>query len=379
VYPFCIESLLIEAHGITSKEHCMIDPSLQSKVAQVARNLSNQQGRVDLKYLWKLLSNIDPLDFHRKYQAAKSDYSYGALPVTENPGTSSVSVANGGPVAGIDGSQVYPSPLHPVRWAYIQALAYSPLFPIRSATDFLNLEASELSDGDLDERQGDKTSVDFSRTLLELRVALEVVDDHPDHTILMDYPLLPWIPKSDRCYNKRIHQYVGMIDNLKGKQIAGIVSAPKSQLLINLISLSEKLEGRQSNLPKVSDTFLVGANLQPGQRSAIFNYAGSRNEIFRSQGIEIYFFFILINRGEVVRVEIPDWIAQDPSCIDLIHSSILKDSLALGYSYALAKAHQEVAIPLDIADSLHSLATREYISAGGTVYGSAKNRAKGLY
>jgi hypothetical protein len=269
--------------------------------------------------------------------------------------------------------------LHPVRWAYIQALAYSTYFPSKSETDFLNLETAEASNGDVDERQDDRASIDFSRTLLELKVAMDVVNDHPDHTILMDYPLLPWIPKSDPSYNKRIQQYIGMIDQLKGKRVAGLVSAPRSQLLMKLISLSEKLEGRHINLTEVNDTFLVGANLQPGERTAIFKYADSRNEIFRSEGIEIYFFFMLINRGEVVRVEIPDWIAQDALCIDLIHSSILKDSLLLGYSYTLAKAHQEVAIPLDIAESLHSLATREYISAGGIVYGSAKNRIKGLY
>ena len=123
---------------------------------------------------------------------------------------------------------------------------------------------------------------------------------------------------------------------------------------------------------------LACAGLKPGQRSAIFKYAGSRNEVFLSRGIEICFFFILIRDRDVVRVEIPDWVARDTPCVDLIHASILKDSSALGYSYALAKAHQEVAIPLDIANSLHAVATREYLSGGGPLYGAAKMRAKGL-
>ena len=356
----------------------MIDLSLQTKVAQVAKNASTRHNQIDLKSLWELLSSIDPPSFHAKLKNTNVEYPYGAIPVVENPGVSLDSRANAGPVVGIDGSQIYPSPLHPVRWAYIQALAYSPSLPIIHETEFLSLDQSIAVDSDFQEWSEDKASIDFWRTLLEFKVALKIVDAYPNHTLLMDYPLLPWVPRSDPSYGKRIKQYIDMIDQLKGKRIVGIVSAPKSHLLINLIAISDKFNGGQNKFPEVSDTALACAGLRPGQRSAIFKYAGSRNEVFLSRGIEICFFFIIIRDRDVVRVEIPDWAARDPVCVDLIHASILKDSAALGYSYALAKAHQEVAIPLDIANSLHAVATREYISSGGPLYGAAKMRAKGL-
>jgi hypothetical protein len=356
----------------------MIDSSLQSKVTQAARNASSQHAQIDLKSLWELLRSMDTQLFETKLQAAQVKYPYGAMPMAENPGIALESMVVAGPVAGIDGSQIYPSPLHPVRWAYIQALAYIPSLTNIQENDFLNLEQSQAADSEVKEWQDDKNSIDFRRTLLELKVALKVVDAYPDHTILMDYPLLPWISNTDPSYKKHIQQYVKMIDNLKGRRIAGIVSAPKSHLLTSLIALSDKLDGGQSQILQVSDTALVCAGLRTGERSAIFKYAGSRNVVFQPQGIEICFFFILIRDRDVVRVEIPDWIAHDPACVDLIHASILKDSEALGYSYALAMAHQEVVISLDIANSLHELATREYICSGGPVYGSAKMRAKGL-
>jgi hypothetical protein len=93
-----------------------------------------------------------------------------------------------------------------------------------------------------------------------------------------------------------------------------------------------------------------------------FDFVGFRNEVFHSRGIENCFFFIRIQNRDVIRVEIPNRLAHDPSCLDLIHSSILKDSLDLGYSYALAMAPQEVAISLEIAHSFHELAAREYVS-----------------
>src|SRR6266540_226036 len=221
----------------------MIDPSLQNKVTQAAMNASRQHNQIDLKSLWELLYHIDPQSFDAKLQNANPKYPYGAKPLMENPGIALASKVDARPVAGIDGSQIYPSPLHPVRWAYIQALAYIPTLDIIRETEFLNLEHSKATDSDLEEWQDDKASIDFWRTLLELKVALKVVDAHPDHIVLMDYPLLPWVPRSDPSYNKRIQQYVDMIDKMKGNQIAGIVSAPKSKLLINLIALSGKLDG----------------------------------------------------------------------------------------------------------------------------------------
>ena len=355
----------------------MIDPSLQNKVIQAATEASHRFNQIDLKSLWELLSDIDPESLLWKRENTKTEYSYGALPVLENPGTALHTMAPAGQVVGIDGSQIYPSALHPVRWAYIQALAYGLSCPVISEAQFLDLEAADPTMADFDESQEDKGSIDFWRTILELKVALRVVKSYPEHIIFMDYPLLPWIPKSDPSHSKRIEQYVDIINQMRGKLIAGIVSEPKSRLLANLIALSEKLSGKQDNITKVSNSLLVCAGLKPGQRSAIFKYAGSRNEVLQKHGIEIYFFFILIQNRDVVRVEIPDWIVHDQPCIDLIHSSILKDSRELGYSYALARAHKEVVISLDIANALHELATGTYIANGGYGYGSAKMRAKG--
>jgi hypothetical protein len=356
----------------------MIDLQLQSKVIQAASTALSQTKQIDLKSLWGLLAQINPQKLLCDLQNSKLSYSYGALPISENPGIAVSSLSPSGPVAGIDGSQIYPSPFHPVHWAYIQALAYSTLFPIMSKSEFLDLETAKKDNSDFNERYDSHSNIDFWRTTLELSVALQVMQQHPDHIILMDYPLLPWIDKSDPSREARMEHYVDMVYQLRGALVAGVVSAPKSLLLVNLIGLSEKLSGNQIDIANISDTILTCEGLGLGQRSAIFTYAGSRNQIFQKYGIEICFFFVRIRNRDIVRIEIPNWIAKDLAAVDLIHSSILKDSEALGYSYALAKAHQEVVIPLEIANDLHELATREYVAGGGNIYGSAKMRAKGF-
>src|SRR5687768_14332375 len=134
----------------------MIDLSLQTKIAQVARNASTQHNQIDLKALWDTLSNISPQSFQAALSTTNLHYSYGAIPIVENAGFALDSQAMAGPVVGIDGSQIYPSSLHPVRWAYIQALAYSPSLPIIHETEFLNLEHATVADSDFQEWFDDK-------------------------------------------------------------------------------------------------------------------------------------------------------------------------------------------------------------------------------
>jgi len=356
----------------------MIDPHLNSKVIQVAAKALNLSIQIDLDALWSVLCQIDPQALVSELQKAGIRYSYGALPILENPGIAIPSTASPKQVTGIDGSQIYPSPDHPVKWAYIQALAYSSLAPIISMSEFLDLETSKQINSDINEQQIRHGNIDFHRTLLELKVALAVKQQYPDNLILMDYPLLPWVDKSDPSYDEGLKQYVDLIYQLKGASVAGIVSAPRSFLLVNLIELAKKMDGKSRDIADVNDTILTCAGLKPGQRSAIFTYAGSRNQIFHKHGIEICFFFVRIRDKDIVRVEIPNWIAQNTDSVNVIHASILKDSEALGYSYVLAKAHQEVTISLEIANNLHELATREFRARGGNVYGSAKMRAKGF-
>ena len=357
----------------------MLDPQLQRKVIQSASEAMSRYEQVDIKAIWEILYSINPQNFLILMQSNALHYSYGAIPILEIPGMAKSSIANPCPVTGVDGSQIYPSPYHPVQWAYVQALAYSLDYnPPICETEFIDFEKTDSPNSDYRESQGINKKIDFLRTILELKLALRVQKEHPNHIILMDYPLIPWIDKSDPAHEEQTRLYVEMIGNLRGAPIAGIVSEPKSRLLINLIRLSQKIANKPSDFPDLSDSVIACEGLKPGQRSAIFTYAGSRNLIFQKYDIEIHFFFIRIGERDIVRVEIPSWVSSNSSTVDLIQASILKDSAALGYSYSLAMAHKGVSISMEIANMLHDVATKEYIARGGRIYTSAKMRAKGL-
>ncbi len=94
--------------------------------------------------------------------------------------------------------------------------------------------------------------------------------------------------------------------------------------------------------------------------------------------MEIHFFFIKVKESDVMRIEIPSWVSDRAEFTEKIHASVLEDSLSLGYPYVLAAAHQNVTIPLDIANSLHCLSTNIYLQEGDAYNESAKQRFKGI-
>jgi len=357
----------------------MIDPELRNKVISAAVAATRRSQRVDLPELWKKLTAVDLEGILDALETI--EYPYGAIPVLGSPGASYPTKADSLPVVGIDGSQVYPDREQPVLWGYIQALAYRQQSPPGFVSDFVDIGSTKNSDGSDEhafDRRAGADSVNFWRTLLEMRLAADVTGANTDQVILMDYPLLPWIGANLRDPGRQIREYLDLMEKLKGSLLAGIVSAPGSRLLISLIALSEKIQGREAVLMDVSDGVLMAYGLPAGNRSAVFKYAGPRNEICKRQGVEIYFFFIRIKDRDVLRVEIPDWLVSDPAAIDRLHASILTDSLALGYPYALAAAHQNVVIPYEVGEALRQLALETYIREGGCYFISAKKRAKGI-
>ncbi len=375
----CLKYFLHSSTIQTLTVSTMIDPTINNKVIQAAVAAARRSRRVDFSELWGKLKEID---MEVIFDALDSfEYRYGALPVLGQPATTYSAQSTPLPAIGIDGSQVYPDWEQPVLWGYIQALAYRKLSEPAFLSDFVDIGTA----GKGDERdvnpinwRGGAESINFWRTLLEMRLAVNIASITTDQVILMDYPLLPWIGYDAPDPESQIREYLGLVDKLKGRLVAGIISGPKSKLLVSLIGLAEKIQDREPALANISDDVLMAYGLPAGDRSAVFKYAGPRNEICKRLGAEICFFFIHIKDRDVVRVEIPDWLVSAPEAIDRIHASILADSLTLGYPYVLAAAHQNVAIPFDVANALQRLAIETYIREGGYYYLSAKKRAKGI-
>ena len=140
--------------------------------------------------------------------------------------------------------------------------------------------------------------------------------------------------------------------------LASYISFPRSTEVVNLMRLAicphqpvdcdrycpGKFEGRECDaVAGLLDRDLFARLLDPGQRSAIFSSRSS--VVMKYYGVqEVNFFYVRLD-GEVVRVEIPLWVAEDKKLVGLAHSVVLDQcQRGLGYPVALSEAHEQAVV-----------------------------------
>lgn len=95
------------------------------------------------------------------------------------------------------------------------------------------------------------------------------------------------------------------------------------------------------------DAELMAALLGPWERSAVFRPHRGGNTAERwymDVGHEIVFFYLEAG-GEIARIELPAWVAEDPARLDLLHALLVQQAReGNGYPLALQEAHEQAVI-----------------------------------
>jgi hypothetical protein len=121
----------------------------------------------------------------------------------------------------------------------------------------------------------------------------------------------------------------------------------------------------------LSDAQLLGRWLEPWDRTGLFRVRSNVHDPFYG-GHRVYFF--LLNTGdEIARVEVPEWVARNPSAVALLHA-VLVDQCAKGFGYpaVLARADDRAVISLGDRDVLDTLVQQELARQGVVARPSAK-------
>lgn len=128
------------------------------------------------------------------------------------------------------------------------------------------------------------------------------------------------------------------------------------------------------------DRHLFSKMLAPGERSAVF---GSTSHIQREypEGNEICYFYVQVPVTdavqEIARVEIPAWVADHESHVDLIHSVLLAEcQKGSGYPLVLSEAHERAVIRAHERDAFQRLLDQTLRRAGVPTSGSRKRQSK---
>jgi len=265
-------------------------------------------------------------------------------------------------VAG-DGSQIYPD-AHGIALYYLinigtiafrhgtgQAPIVNTYPTVSHQTD--SLEDDELISGPLVNAWRD---VGELTRITELALAESV---NLPTVALMDGLLALWvqtaaIPQVEQDRTQR--DYLRQLDWLREAElpIGAFLSRPRSTNVVQLAyltqfedreqALSFVVNGRGVAFKGLRDMTVFASLLKPGQRSALFEVAPAWNTIYRDRGHSVHFFYINVGtptQAIMARVEVPVWVAQDRSAVDVLHAAIVAQcKISIGYPYVLARAHE---------------------------------------
>ena len=88
-------------------------------------------------------------------------------------------------------------------------------------------------------------------------------------------------------------------------------------------------------------------SLEPGHRSPLYrsSHLAARFALDLATGQEWSHFYYLNGGAEIARVEVPDWLANDPELLALSHAMLVKQcQLGLGHPVAISEAHEQAVI-----------------------------------
>ena len=216
---------------------------------------------------------------------------------------------------------------------------------------------------------------------------------------LTDGPIELWGAKGEdaAAYAKFIQKYLTILSRLqsRGVIVAGYVDKPPADLVVRTLEIASMPApvGRDTistyrPLRGVSDRWLFGETgnplLGPGERSAVFGMQSSSEKNYKG-ALSLHFFYLNVGTDGhpwPVRVEIPKWVADDKTGLDLLHSVLVSQCRMMGskpYPYLLHRAHETAVVKMEEKQQIEQLLTLELRHNNEEVDdGSYKQSAKDL-
>jgi NurA domain len=195
---------------------------------------------------------------------------------------------------------------------------------------------------------------------------------------LTDGTIELWGAKGDdpQAYADFVEKYIKVLTRLyqRGVVTAGYVEKPTADLVVRLLEIAtadhEQIQRLRDYQPLrgVSDRWLYGERenplLPPGHRSAVFMLQSGSVKKYKG-ALTLHFFYL--NVGTLghpwpVRVEIPQWVAEDKKKLDLLHCVLIEQCNMMGskpYPYLLHRAHETAVVRREEKDQVEQLLALE--------------------
>ena len=195
---------------------------------------------------------------------------------------------------------------------------------------------------------------------------------------LTDGTIELWGAKGDdpQAYADFVEKYLRVLTRLHARGVitAGYVEKPSADLVVRLLEIatadSEQIQRLRDYQPLrgVSDRWLYGERenplLPPGHRSAVFTLQSGSVKKYKGP-LSLHFFYLnvgTLGRPWPVRVEVPQWVAEDRRKLELLHSVLIEQCNMMGarpYPYLLHRAHETAVVRREEKDQVEQMLALE--------------------
>lgn len=181
-------------------------------------------------------------------------------------------------------------------------------------------------------------------------------------------------PKITEIYTQKLQEYVRVLGDLMdtGAITAAYVDKPGSGLVMQMLGIAsgqpDAVRGND-RFRGFPDRLLFSEILtHAGDRSAIFKILSPTAAEFTGK-LALHFFYLNISkdtRPDIVRVEVPAWVAEDNTKMNLLHASLVEQAwlLANPYPYVLHRAHEEAVVTFEDSSRLEDMIILQLLKNG---------------
>lgn len=304
-----------------------------------------------------------------------------------------------------DGSQIFPDAHSPAPYYLINIGLYTyhqgaNRLPEQFTHPELVYNPTLLEDKD--GRLVTNQTVNARRTLAEMQWLARGAWDlrTVEHVILAihDGGLLKFFGAAEVAGSQDIeNEYLNSLQKLRDTQaiLAGYLDVPRSTYIISLLHLLS-LDASQINdanlknngaLEGLTDAMLLAHVLKSGERSAVMTQNSPQNKEYRDRkgaDFEMAFFYMNVSpssRPNIVRVDIPMWVAKDKEAVGMLHRLLLDQCAIQGrkhYPYVLTRADEIAYVSSIEKQQLEELIRVSMLSQEMHPEASNKLQSKGL-
>ena len=377
---------------------------LSEQVNQMGTTIASRSAEIEARLpkaraTLKKITNNDP-KLEKKIERALSLNWAGAIPTSEPvhavfPCPKHPQRAN---IVAADGSQVYPD-RHGIALYYLINTG-SIIFrhgldeaPTCSSQPHLFFEDHDLYPS---ETLIPSSLVNARRDIAELRelshIAKREIEKAPT-LLMLDNGLLLYLAlqtKEHGQLDEILGEYLETLRDIESTDacIAGVIDRPRAANVLRLLRLydidSDTFNTDDirtlGNYSQLTDRMLFSI-LKPGERSAIFSNASPQNlERYLPLGQKIMFYYVNAGTKEqpvILRVEIPEWVANQPEKLSLTHAGIVEQArFGDGFPYVLIRSHELAVVTWTERGQLEQMVDGSMRSCGISAAISRKSQGK---